>query len=155
MQSDQINNITLDPNALKTSYPKGRLTVILIVLLILSVVAAVSFLNGGWMYAVGMIAFVIYVPLITFAQKKSDYRFEFRDEKGLRDFKLYYKDKELKLDYRLDRTGRFMWDDNRKSINNISYADGSRMNTVYTKYRILNFVNSFMEQNGLNAADSY
>ena len=155
MQSDQINNIILDPNALKTSYPKGRLTVIVIVLLILVAVAVPSLLYGGWIYAVGIMAFVIYVPLITFAQKKSDYRFEFQDKKGLRDLKLYYKEKEVKLDYRLDRTGRFMWDDTRKSINNISYADGSRMNTVYTKYRILNFVNSYMEQNGLNAENSY
>ena len=101
-----------------------------------------------------MIAFMIYVSYLTFAQKKSDYRFEFANEKGLRDMKLFYKGREVKLDYRLDRNGRFMWN-SRKEVNDISYADGGRMSVYFTRYRVLNFVNAFLDENGLKAEVSY
>ena len=151
----QLNNTTLKAEEMITSYPVGRMICIIAVMAALFVVVVISAKNGGWIYVVGILAFMIYVPAITFAQKKSSYRFEFKENKGLQDFKVYYKDRELKLDYRLDKNGRFMWQDAKKEINNICYADGGRMDTYFTRYRILNYINSYMEQNGLRAEYTY
>jgi len=155
MADNNINEKTLIYDDMITSYPKKRLIGILVVMAVMLVVVVICILNKMWIYAAGMILFMIYVPFITFAQSKKDYRFDFVKGKGLRDFKFYYKDKEVKLDYRLDRHGRFMWEDNRKPINNIGYADGSRMNLYITRYRIMNYVNCVMEQNNLKAENTY
>ncbi len=149
-----ISNESFTAENMIYTYPKKRLIGIIVVLAAILVTAILSIINKGYGYAAGMIAFMIYVSYITFAQKKSDYRFEFAKEKGLRDMKLFYKDKEVKLDYRLDKNGKFMWNSN-KEINDISYADGSRMSLYFTKYRILNFVNAFLDVNGLKAEVSY
>lgn len=149
-----ITNETFIADEMIYTYPKKRLAGIIFVLAALLFVAILSIINKGYGYGIGMIAFMIYVSYITFAQKKSDYRFEFAKDKGLKNMKLFYKDKEVKLDYRLDKNGRFMWN-SRKEINDISYADGSRMSIYITRYRILNFVNAFLDVNGLKAEVSY
>lgn len=149
-----ITNQTFIADEMIYTYPKKRLAGIIVVLAALFVVAVLSIINKGYGYGIGMIAFMIYVSYLTFAQKKSDYRFEFANEKGLRDMKLFYKGREVKLDYRLDRNGRFMWN-SRKEVNDISYADGGRMSVYFTRYRVLNFVNAFLDENGLKAEVSY
>ena len=149
-----ITNQTFIADEMIYTYPKKRLAGIIVVLAALFVVSVLSIVNKGYGYGIGMIAFMIYVSYLTFAQKKSDYRFEFANEKGLRDMKLFYKGREVKLDYRLDRNGRFMWN-SRKEVNDISYADGGRMSVYFTRYRVLNFVNAFLDENGLKAEVSY
>lgn len=153
--SENINNETFIYENMNCTYPKKRLGGIIFVMVAMLIVAVLFVMKQEYGYAGGIVAFMIYVPYITFAQKKSEYRFEFAPGRGLRDMKVYYRGNEIRIDHRLDRNGRFMWENTRKEINNIGYADGSRMSVYFTRYRVFNFVNAFLEQNGLKADISY
>lgn len=145
----KIAGTTIDPKGLKTSYPVKRLIGLLFIMAVLLAVAILSFIYKEYVCSVGMVIFDIYVSFITFIQKSSDYTFEFVPEAGLKGFKVYYKEKELKLEYKLDRNGRFMWENEKKPFTCIGYADNSTMNKYITKYRVLNHINVVLEQNGL------
>lgn len=145
----QINGTTILVEELNTVYPYKRLIVLLIIMVLLLVVAVFSVIYKEYASFIGIIIFEVYVAMITFWQKSSDYVFTFVPNAGIKDFTLSYKGKLLSLDYRLDKNGRFMWADAKKPIKCISYADGSKMNKYITKYRVLNYINVVMEQNGL------
>lgn len=145
----QINDKSFSWDELETAYPSKRLAVLIIIMLLLIVVAVFSAIYKEYISCIGILIFEVYVTAVTFGQKKEDYRFEFGANTGLKDIKVFYKEKELKLEYRLDKNGRFMWADAKKPVKCISYADGSAMNKYITKYRILNYINVVMEQNGL------
>ena len=146
-----ISNSTISMDDMITSYPKMRMIILCVIMIMLIVVAIASFIYKSYICAVGIIAFVIYIIAMTFGQKSSDYKFEFKANSGLNGMRIFYKEKELKLEYRLDKYGKFMWADSKKEANCISYADGSKMNKYIIKYRILNYINVFMEQNGLKS----
>lgn len=146
-----ISNSTINMDDMITSYPKTRMIILCVIMLMLIAVAVASFVYKSYICAVGIIAFVIYIISMTFGQKSSDYKFEFKSNSGLSGMRIFYREKELKLEYRLDKNGKFMWADSKKEANCISYADGSKMNKYIIKYRILNYINVFMEQNGLKS----
>ena len=73
--NDLITNQTFIADEMIYTYPKKRLAGIIVVLAALPVVAILSIINKGYGYGIGMIAFMIYVSYLTFAQKKSYYRF--------------------------------------------------------------------------------
>lgn len=150
-ENKQITGMTLSWDDLNTVYPYKRLILLGAIMVLLLVVAVLSCIYKEYFSCIGIILFEIYVAVITFGQKKESYKFVFVPNSGLKEFKVFYKENELKLEYRLDKNGRFMWADSKKPINCISYADGSRMNKYITKYRILNYINVVMEQNGLNS----
>jgi len=145
----KITGTTINAQELKSSYPIKRLIGLLAIMCVLLVVAVLSFIYKEYACSIGMVIFDVYVAFITFIQKSSDYRFEFVPEAGLKDFKVFYKEKELKLDYKLDKNGRFMWENEKKPFTCIGYADDSSMNKYITKYRVLNHINIVLEQNGL------
>lgn len=151
----KLNTATLSPEEMKTSYPVKRLVIILIILAALLVIAVLSFVYKEYVCAIGIMLFVIYVCVMTFGQRAKDYTFEFQAESGLNGFKAFYRGKELKLDHKLDKNGRYMWADVKKPINCISFADGSSMNKYITRYRILNYINVYMEQNGLSSDNAW
>lgn len=151
----ELNTASLNADEMIKSYPIMRLVVMSIILIALTVIAVLSFMYKEYVCAIGIILFVIYVCVLTFGQKSSDYSFEFREGTGLAGFKIFYRGKEVELDYKLDRNGRFMWTDPKKPITCIRYADGSSMNKYITQYRILNYVNVFMQQNGLTADNAW
>lgn len=151
----QLNTASLSAEEMKTSYPIKRLVIILIILAALMVIAVLSAVYKEYVCSIGIILFVVYVCIMTFGQKAKDYTFEFKEGSGLKEFKVFYKGKEVKLEHKLDRNGRFMWADIKKPINCISYADGSGMNKYITRYRILNYINIFMEQNGLSSDNAW
>ena len=148
-KNKQISDLTILPEDLITAYPYKRLIALLVIMVLLVVVSVFSFIYKEYISVVGIIVFIIYVSAITFGQRSRDYVFTFVPNAGLKDFKVAYKGKELDLDYRLDKNGRFMWADSKKPVNCISYSDGSRMNKYVTKYRVLNYINVVMEQNEL------
>ncbi|MCR5798483.1 MAG: hypothetical protein K6G69_00215 [Lachnospiraceae bacterium] len=106
--------------------------------------------NESIIIGVCLVGIAFYIFLIAPISHSSDrYRFEFRQGKGLADFKLFYNDREVKVEYKLDKTGRFMWKDMKRKPDCLSYADGKKMDLYFTKYRVLNYVNLFMKQNDL------
>ncbi len=145
----QISASTILQEELITSYPFKRLILLISIIALLVVVAVFSAIYKEYASFVGIVVFIAYVSALTFGQKAGNYQFDFVPGAGLKDMKVLYKGKELKLDYRLDKNGRFMWADAKKPIKCIEYADGSRMNKYITKYRVLNYINVVMEQNGL------
>ncbi len=148
-KNKQINDISISAEKLNTKYPYKRLIILLTIIVLLIVVAVLSLIYKEYASFAGIILFIAYVSAITFGQRSSDYVFTFVPNAGLKDFQITYKGKELKLDYRLDKNGRFMWADSKKPVKCISYADGSGMNKYITKYRVLNYINVVMEQNDL------
>lgn len=150
-KKDSIADLTFNIEDMITTYPKLRMIILIVIMIMLVVVAVFSFIYKSYICAVGIIAFVIYIIFMTFGQKTSDYRFEFKPNSGLSGMKIFYKDKELQLEYRLDKNGKFMWADPKKEIDCISYVDGTKMNKYLVKYKILNFINVFMEQNELKS----
>ena len=112
--------------------------------------------NDNLLCGIGLIIICIYVGFIAFPfQKSSSYSFEFMEGAGLQKMKVFYKGKELELKYKLDKTGRFMWEDNRRRAACIAYADGSSMNSWFVKYRVLNYMNGFLSQNHLMSKEIY
>jgi len=112
-----------------------------------------------WIIGFGLIFVAVCVYLISMAGQKSEsYRFEFTPNQGLKDFKLFYKGTEIRIDYKLDKDGRFMWGDYRSKAKCISYADGRKASLFFdnfTKYRIMNYLSGLLDQNDLLSKKAY
>lgn len=112
-----------------------------------------------WVIGIGLCFVAVYIYLISMiSQKPADYRFEFVPGEGLRDFKLFYRDREIELAYKLDRFGKFMWADYKHKAVCISRKDKKMDGPVFnnfTKYRIMNYVNGFLTQNDLMSKNAY
>ena len=112
-----------------------------------------------WIIGIGLWFIAVYIYLISMiSQNAKDYRFEFTSGEGLKDFKVFYKDKEIELAYKLDRFGKFMWADYKHKAVCISQKDKKMDGPVFnnfTKYRIMNYVNGFLTQNDLMSKNAY
>lgn len=112
-----------------------------------------------WVCGLGLVFVAVCVYLISMAgQNAGNYRFEFVPDQGLKNFKLYYKDIEIAIDYKLDKEGRFMWGDYRSRAKCITYADERKADLLFnnfTKYRIMNYMSGLFEQNNLMSKKAY
>ena len=84
----ELNTASLNSDEMIKSYPVMRLVVMSIILIALTVIAVLSFMYKEYVCAIGIILFVIYVCVLTFGQKSTDYSFEFREGTGLAGFKI-------------------------------------------------------------------
>lgn len=112
-----------------------------------------------WVCGLGLVFVAICVYMISMAgQSAKNYRFEFVQNEGLKNFKLFYKGVEIAIDYKLDKEGRFMWGDYRSRAKCITYADGRKSDLLFnnfTKYRIMNYMSGLFEQNNLMSKKAY
>lgn len=111
-----------------------------------------------WTCGLGLILLAVCILLISMVgQNEKNYRFEFVKGAGLADFKLFYKGDEIKIDYKLDKYGRFMWGDFTSRARCISYADkkSSLWFDNFTKFRIMNYLNGFLSVNDLMSKNAY
>ena len=63
-------------------------------------------------------------------------------------FELYYKNKKVNVDYKLDEKGKIMFNNNIKKKDCISYADGSKMSNVI-KFKIINYFSMWLKSKNL------
>lgn len=89
-----------------------------------------------------------YLMLISpYQQYPEKYRIEFPKENTLDGFKLFYKNKEIKLLHEIDKNGKIIFKEDNK-LKYICYSDGSRMLKL-TKKRIINYFKSWLNDNNL------
>ena len=152
VQEEKKIDEILNASDMKVKPSTGNYVTTGLVLLAMVVVGGFCIAYDSLICGIGLIIIAFYILIISpIGQKTSDYKFEFSDKGGLDGFVLIYRGKKVKLNYKLDKYGKFMWGDQRKKPECISYEDESKMDLYLTKYRILNYVNMYMEQNGLAA----
>lgn len=99
--------------------------------------SSIGILSGGYLLSIS--------PML---QNPKNYHIEFVSENQLEGFKLTYKGKLVDVKYNIDKEGKFMFADNAKKTNCISYADKSKMKTR-TKYAIVNYFAKWLANNDL------
>ncbi|MBQ7668167.1 MAG: hypothetical protein IJS47_02445 [Clostridia bacterium] len=93
---------------------------------------------------VGIAIFIYLISLSPFLQNLNNYYIEFPNEKSLEDFRLLYKNKLVKVEYKIDENGRISFNDD-DNLECISYADGSKM-TNLTKNKIFNYFSLWLSE---------
>lgn len=143
---------------IKPRYSKGA--VISNILLDIGLVAAIVALiyqllnidsaDGEFLIAlIAGIPAIAYIILISpYHQNPNNYYIEFVAEDVLEGFKLFYKNKLVKIDYKVDEKGKIAFKENEHKLNCISYADNSRMSN-FTRYRIINYFSKWLNDNNL------
>jgi hypothetical protein len=95
------------------------------------------------------IASVIYLLLISpYTQNSSDYYIEFQNENTLAGFRLFYKQKLVYIQYKVDSVGKIAFANNGSKLSCISYADGTNMSN-FVKYKIINYFSKWLNDNQL------
>lgn len=155
-------NITMESLDMKTkagSYISSMLISIALIASGIYFIVKIEDPVERWIIGLGLIFVAVCVYLISMAgQKAESYNFEFTPNQGLKDFKLFYKGTEIKIDYKLDKDGRFMWGDYRSKAKCIGYADGRKASLFFdnfTKYRIMNYLSGLLDQNDLLSKKAY
>ena len=95
----------------------------------------------------------IYLFLINpYTQNSKDYDITFVNENTLSGFTLFYKEKEVKIDYIIDNAGKITYRKNNSKLECISYADGTNMSNL-TKYKIINYFTKWLSENKLLSSE--
>lgn len=81
-------------------------------------------------------------------QNAKNYYIEFEKEDSLNNFQLYYKNKKIKIEYKIDLKGKIAFLNNERKLQCISYDDGSKMSN-FTKYKIINYFTKWLSDNHL------
>lgn len=95
------------------------------------------------------IASLIYIMIITPEfQNPNNYFIKLKDENSLEGFEIYYKDKQVKMDYKIDSEGKIAFIDNKHKTDSVSYLDGSPMSRL-ERFKIVNFFTQWLYNNNL------
>lgn len=143
---------------IKPRYGKGAviLNILLDIGLIVAIVTFIhQLLNIGSADIELLIALIVGIPAIAYIilitpyqQNPNNYYIEFVDENTLEGFKLFYKNKLVKIDYKVDGKGKIAFKENEHKLHCINYADNSQMSN-FTRYRIINYFSKWLNDNNL------
>lgn len=86
-----------------------------------------------------------YILLITpYLQNPNNYELKIENENSFEGFHLYYKNKEVSIKYKVDKEGKFLFENNNNKLSTISYMDNTKMSN-FTKYRIINYFSNWLK----------
>lgn len=95
------------------------------------------------------IAALVYVALITPEfQNPKNYSIKLKDPNSLEGLELYYKEKLVKINYKIDEEGKIAFVDNKNKTKHISYASEEGMSR-FEKFKIINFFIKWLHDNNL------
>lgn len=101
----------------------------------------------AWITGGGLVIIAIYTAFILPGTLPDGMvSFEFPHEDTIKDFKVTYKGKEVKVKYKVNKEGGFEWADPQGKLDSLSFADGSSMNLYLDKYRVLNYLNMVFDK---------
>lgn len=100
------------------------------------------------MCSLGLLGFGYLLLISPYTQKSKNYYIEFVSENSLAGFKMFYKNKPVSIQYKIDREGKIAFANNNSKLSCISYADGSKISNM-TKYKIINYFTRWLNDNGL------
>lgn len=95
----------------------------------------------------GIWAFMYLLRVSPYTQTGKSYRIEFKEEGTFEGIRLFYKEKEVLLDYEVDEVGKFKWKYNGKKTACVCYKDGSKMKRLL-KYKITNYYTLWLLEQG-------
>ncbi len=100
----------------------------------------------------GILIFILdYIMLLSpYQQYPRNYKIELSKENSLEDFKLFYKNKPLNIQYELNEEGKFSFKEPKKRLECIEYENNKCMSNL-TKRRILNYFTAWLKENELLA----
>lgn len=75
--------------------------------------------------------------------------FSLEKTKDVDSLKVWYRKREIKLDYHKDEQGKFVWDDPINTQECISFANNEKMNKNIIPYKIINAVNDYLYKHDL------
>ena len=89
-----------------------------------------------------------YIILLSpYQQYTENYYIEFKDEKTIDGFKLFYRKRELEVLYEIDKNGKIVFK-NSDGTKCFAYKDGKRLSGL-TKRRIINYFTAWLKDNNL------
>lgn len=122
----------------------GGLLIMSLIAFMLFIAAVISVFRGSAVLTIVMLAgiygCVYMISLSPWVQNAENYRFEGDTPEDLR---VFYKGKEVLVDYIVNEDGTIDFEDNTKKHKYIRWADGSRMREK-TAYMILNYFMMYM-----------
>lgn len=157
---DNTLGIKLTNGKLKLTYSKTKQIISYIVfgffcLLFLGIlILGIINLNPQYIFISCISLFcTIFLFLINpYTQNSKNYDITFVNENTLSGFTLFYKEKEVKIDYITDNTGKIAYRKNNSKLECISYADGTNMPNL-TKYKIINYFTRWLSENKLLSSE--
>lgn len=97
---------------------------------------------------VGGAAFLYLFLINPYTQNPKNYRIELETNTSLINFKLFYKNKLVKVEYIIDKEGKFAFANNESKLSCLSYQDGTKMSN-FTKYRVMNYFSKCLADHNL------
>lgn len=147
--------IKLINGKIKPKYGKSAVIgiIIMFTILVASLIGFIySLLNFNFefilMCGCGLFGFGYLLLISPYTQSSKNYYIKFESENTLAGFKLFYKNKQVSIQYKIDNNGKIAFSNNASKLSCISYADGTKMSNL-TKYKIINYFSKWLNDNGL------
>lgn len=100
------------------------------------------------MSAAGMFGFGYLLLISPYLQNSKNYYMEFENENSLNGFRLIYKGKQVRIQYKIDEKGKIAFANNSNKLKCLAYADNSNMSN-FTKYKVINYFCKWLNDNDL------
>lgn len=101
---------------------------------------------------VGIFAFGYMMLISPYFQSSKNYYIKFQNENTLNNFELYYKNKKVKILYKIGTDGKIAFLNNEKKLSCFAYENGDKMSN-FTKYKIMNYFAKWLNDNKLLSND--
>lgn len=102
--------------------------------------------------SIGIFAFGYMMLISPYFQSSKNYYIKFQNENTLNNFELYYKNKKVKILYKIATDGKIAFLNNEKKLSCFAYENGDKMSN-FTKYKIMNYFAKWLNDNKLLSND--